>query len=714
MKNKAFLLGFYSIGSQVLLLREFISSFNGDELFLGTALFGWLLSVAVGSWFGGRAGATKGTHGLFVTGVVLLLLSLLAARFSPLLVSDVIGEVVPFGTAALLSITLMLPVGLISGWLFASIAREGWKPTDSIVHVYLWEGIGAFAGGLVTTMLVGELLTTLTMGIALAAVVVSFSFLICRDRSLPVTMLITMATILLVIVVKVVTENLENYLDGLKYQSYRIERSFDTHYGHQSLLSRDSLIILLTDNRVEAVFPDVSGAENMLIPPLLYRPSAREILYIGRSEFGVMQLAEKLQHITITAVDARRHLSQTVDEYIPFTGTVIRRDNDPVAYFSSGSYGDTYDIIIVDPGEPDNYRTTRLLTVRFLSSVRNFLSDDGIVVIPAGYDTDRYVSADVGGILGSITESMRASFETVWAWPGETTMLFASCSPNPPVPVDSLVNRIGNLGYIPQYLEETALANRLNELRIDRINAALSLPCEANTLEKPLLPSMQAVYRSSGRDGSWFVSWLFGSSWWLIVIPLMVVLFFVFLVKRKGRRKCFSAFLFFTAGVISLSLELISFYVYQTSAGSLYSEMAALIGAFMFGLALGTYFSWKIDRNHLEYPALFTLLIATLVFLFTCNTCHPQGLFIYHLSFLFSVALATGSLFTAATRRYYSDGNQDNRGSGYALELIGSSAGALLTITVLLPVLGLTWLLISLAALLVMAFAGAVLTQGAA
>jgi hypothetical protein len=42
MRRLAFLLGFYSACGQVLLLRELVSSFNGDELFIGTALFGWL------------------------------------------------------------------------------------------------------------------------------------------------------------------------------------------------------------------------------------------------------------------------------------------------------------------------------------------------------------------------------------------------------------------------------------------------------------------------------------------------------------------------------------------------------------------------------------------------------------------------------------------------------------------------------------------------
>jgi hypothetical protein len=105
------------------------------------------------------------------------------------------------------------------------------------------------------------------------------------------------------------------------------------------------------------------------------------------------------------------------------------------------------------------------------------------------------------------------------------------------------------------------------------------------------------------------------------------------------------------------------------------------------------------------------LLAATLLFLFTFDSVKPQALLFYHLFFLFVVAAATGSLFVAATNRYYPTGLESNRGAGYACELIGSSVGALLTATILLPVIGLQWLLIVIAVLVVLSFVGSILTR---
>ena len=148
MNRKAFFLGFFSTGGQVLLLRELVASFNGDELFIGTALFGWLLTVALGAFWGGRLRKLIPSSGLFIIGVLILWSDIILTRLSPMLLGKIPGEIFPFTTAALLSIIFMAPVGVISGWLFTAITRESrTEATVSIVTVYLYEGVGAFVGG---------------------------------------------------------------------------------------------------------------------------------------------------------------------------------------------------------------------------------------------------------------------------------------------------------------------------------------------------------------------------------------------------------------------------------------------------------------------------------------------------------------------------------------------------------------------------------------
>jgi hypothetical protein len=107
------------------------------------------------------------------------------------------------------------------------------------------------------------------------------------------------------------------------------------------------------------------------------------------------------------------------------------------------------------------------------------------------------------------------------------------------------------------------------------------------------------------------------------------------------------------------------------------------------------------------------MLVATGLFSLTFDRIAPGHALAYHMLFQFAVASATGALFVSATVRYYDPLTPSNRGAGYAVELVGSSVGALLTTTVFLPMIGLHWLLVSIGAILILAFLASVVTTRA-
>ena len=146
-------------------------------------------------------------------------------------------------------------------------------------------------------------------------------------------------------------------------------------------------------------------------------------------------------------------------------------------------------------------------------------------------------------------------------------------------------------------------------------------------------------------------------------------------------------------------------------AGTVYSEIGLLFGAFMLGLAAGTWYALKSGTANLEFPALLLLITIIFMFIWSYDTIpHPILLF-YHGLFLFVTGAATGTLFVAATARYYFGRARANRGIGYALEIAGSALGALCTITILLPLIGLTATLVGLIGLAVLALIGAYISS---
>jgi len=708
MKRKAFLLGFLSVGGQVLILRELVSSFNGDELFIGTALFGWLLAVAVGAFLGGRKNRTTSVALFLWIGAILLPVMIIATRLCPLLISNIASEVIPFGKAAILSIVIMIPIGIISGWLFPTICREEHRPAASVVQVYLFEGIGAFIGGIVIAALIGDIFSTLAMATTFSVIILGIFYLPYNRTGIG----ITMAVILIVLLaIRFVIPKADMYLESMKYDKYKIETVFDTHYGHQTIISKEGSYTLLTDNMAEATYPDYNTAENLFLPPLLYKPDSKNILYIGRTEFGVNQIADSLGDIKLVMIDPRRSLSEYIDHIISPNDNIVRIDNDPVSYFRSHKINKIYDIIILNAGELDNYKNSRLITDYFIGLTKKFLKSAGVLFIPTNYDTDRYISSEKQALLDMINNTIQESFKYIHIWPGEITLFFASDDTLFYLQTDSIFVRANNLKYNPTYINENYLADRLSEFKSDRLRQVLTNSNNINSIEKPLLTSYQAVYRSKTVTlDKTLLPYLFTNRTWFIIIPILILLFFTSTVIRKRNRRIYGLFLYFFAGLVSLSMELISFYLYQSTAGSLYSEMAVLIGVFMLGMALGAYYSLRINKENLEYPALLLFLTAAVLFFVTYENIIPGFYLIYYSLFMFTVAVATGSLFVATTDRYYFGKSNANRGVGYALDLIGSSIGALFVVTILLPYIGLPWLLASLIIFIILTLIGAVIT----
>jgi len=714
MRRQGFVLGLFSVCGQVLLLRELVSSLNGDELFIGTALFGWLLAVAVGALAAGRLPRRISPRVLFCAAALLMPLMIILVRLSPLLATKVVGEIITFTPAALLSILAMGPVGLLTGWLFTSIAAPGDHAGDAIVVVYLWEGLGSFVGGLLITVLAGRFFSTLTLAVLMSVIVISLALMSFDRRRLIGALAVTLTA---AVTVALSAPPLDRYLDAVKFRPYTVVESFDTHYGHQIILARDSSITLVTDNTIEAVWPDRETTENLILPPLLYQPEAKRILYIGRTEFGVAQMADSLPGIAIDALDQRGEMNGIIDRILPRSTAARRIDDDPVRYLSGPTALPIYDIIVLNIGDPDSYHVSRYVTQRFLFALRRWLQSDGILCVPTHYDTDRYLTPEKGRLLSVIFQTIAQTFPHLALWPGTSTLIIASPERNLDLPYDSLIARIGRLPLAAEYIHPDYLTDRLAEMKIERLRTAVNESFTTNRLEHPVLPHYQALYRSSTASlDRKLLSIMLGHPRWMIIIPALVAILFLWCLRGPQRRSRLAIFCYFVAGLVSLTLELVSFYIYQSTAGALYSEMAVLIGAFMLGLAVGTYSAHRVGDRPMEYPALGLFLTALLVFIATFRSV-PVGLMLpYYLLFLFVSALATGTLFVGATRRYYPwslfiDDPAAGRGTGYGWELLGSAAGALMTTTLLLPLIGLNWLLWSLVALVALTLAGAILTD---
>ena len=695
MRHQAFLLGLFATGSQTLILRELVSTLNGSELFIGTALFGWLVWVAMGAYLGGELSHPLNSKVLFITGAIALPVLIALCRFMPLLVTDTIGELIPFSVASLLSIVVTLPHGVLSGMLFPAIARGGESEDSTILRVYLIEGLGACAAGVGVTLIAGYWLSTLATGLLLAVVVAISSLIEIRRWRLTVAATtVAMAGILLI---SGAVGRIERSFDRARYPGYEVVGSFDTPYTHQAILKRDSAIVLMTDNTVEATYPDVETAENLLLPAIAYLDAPVQAFVAGRTEFGIAQLADSVGGMEILCVDPRKDIGGAVGAF-KLGSSVPRVSQDIIQYLSpqllSGEQSRP-NAAIVALGDLSSGRTARLVCDETLRKFAHLVQDSGLLIILTRFDTDRYVTPLVGEILGTIWTELAATFSYVSTWPGTSTLFLASNSRLFDISKDTLFARLSRMTYQPQFVHEMYLRDRLNDFKVAGLVKELNSSFGSHTIDKPTLVMKQALYRAKAHAiDRLLTSAIFEHSVWLLIFPAAMLGLLSFSFVVADRRRTFGLPLYVSAGFISFVVELLIFYLYQANVGSLHAELAALVGVFMFGLACGTCLGAKRSSAVVERVSL-TLLATSIVALLFWNSVWPTFFAPYSFALMFLTAFGTGGLFVAATRRYYRGRDQGNRGLGYAVEISGSAVGALLTTTVLLPTIGLSWILVS-------------------
>lgn len=148
------IIGLSGIIAQVLLLRELLVSFLGNELTVGIILANWILGEAFGVFIAGKLiERVKFKKTVFFAFIFLF------CAFFPLCVywarsfRGFLG--IPFGQALgletifLASFLINLPLSFTHGALFSISC----KLKKSIGNVYAWETLGTIAGGLIFTYL---------------------------------------------------------------------------------------------------------------------------------------------------------------------------------------------------------------------------------------------------------------------------------------------------------------------------------------------------------------------------------------------------------------------------------------------------------------------------------------------------------------------------------------------------------------------------------
>src|SRR5271157_1939808 len=157
------LIGFTATVAQILLMRELLVVFYGNEISLGLLLANWLFWTGIGSSLFGRKAAwlddpRKAMAGLQTLLALTLPLTILAARSSKGIFVTVPGEILGPRPMFLTAFVVLCPFCLFSGGMFSAGSRlvcqeTGAGPASATGSVYLLEALGSGIGGLIASLM---------------------------------------------------------------------------------------------------------------------------------------------------------------------------------------------------------------------------------------------------------------------------------------------------------------------------------------------------------------------------------------------------------------------------------------------------------------------------------------------------------------------------------------------------------------------------------
>jgi spermidine synthase len=742
-------LGALATGGQVLLMRELMTVFAGNELSLGLAFGAWFAGIALGAWPGGwladrlgRAGARAWLAGLG-TALPLVLLGLVGLmRLWRGLLGVPPGALPGLGPLVASAPVLVVPLSALVGLLFplacrAAAAAAGPPERRVIGRVYLLESLGAILGGLLPAgltllgLLPMEIIGVLGAAGLLGAGLVWSS--VRRRRLLAWTL--GGGGLVLGLLATGALGAWDRALVGARFAGLdtggRLVASAATPYQHLDLAEAEGQLDLYADGKLVGSFPDSYRLGPRLHLVLTQHPAPRSALVLAEAPAGLAAPASShsLERLDIVSLDPG--VPALLAPHLPPGEHADARVR---LHLADGrrflqTRPERWDVIFADAPDPVTLAQNRFHTREFFRLARARLAPGGVLAVRMGSQVGQ-LDRDTAGAVRTQQLGLAAVFQHVLVLPGSETFLLASDDPRALLSdPHALFARhrargVSDPDFHPGVFSQLVQADQVEDLAHQ---LAAHGPAPANTDARPVA-TLQGLVRWSRETGDRVAAVLLALGRvpaWPWAVGLALVVLAALGLRRPGRaglagaQRALAAGSVALVGGLGLALSLVVTFAYQSLAGSLYLELGLLVAAFMAGLLLGGGLLLHLQARPasarslalgLGLAALFAALLPALLEL-AARLPLPAGQALM-LALNGLAGALTGVIFPLASQLSLQAGQALGRAAGGldALDHLGAAAAAVLTGLVWLPGLGRlgTCLVLASTCLVVAAWAGLV------
>jgi len=686
-------------------MREMLGAFAGNELVLGVVLGNWLLLMGLGTslgrWFSAGRIAFGALPATLVFTAVLPFGQMVALRGMRQFVFQR-GASTGVIETVIASFAVLLPYCIVAG-LFLALACRALDVAGSAHgagRVYALDSVGSVVGGalfsfvlvfwldhfqalcvpaalslMIAGWMAGEMMRPEVSGTAFGANAVRRKQWALAAKCAPCLTFLLAAGC----VVWAWRWDPDAATSTLQFPAQSLLFSGYSPYGRLVVTSSGGQTNFYENGLLVAATPNIEAAEEAAHYAMAQRPEARKVLLIGGLLTGAAREVLRYDVAELDCVEMDPLVTATGKAFLPGEQADPRLRviaTDARRFVRQGR--DQYDVIIVALPDPSTAQLNRFFTHEFFLEAHRRLNPGGVLSFAVGR-YENYASAELAQVLSCVWRTVRRSFKEVRLLPGGRVYFVAS---DGPLRLE-VAAALEKAGVQPRWVNRHYLQAVLAPDRLAAADRAAQQEGPVNRDFKPVLYFLHLRHWASQFQR------LPG---WLVAVMLAPAVYLLFLRGASGA--------IFASGFAGASLEVVLLLGMQVVAGAVYRQLGVVVTLFMAGLAAGALWGTRRrDANPGSLRRALGLLAAAvagcaavlpllLSGLTRLNT-GPSGETLAQAAIglaTFGIAFLAGAQFPVANA--LDAGARNAAVRLYTADFLGASAGALLTSTLLLPLIG--------------------------
>ena len=668
-------LGLAGLLSQIILIREFLLIFNGNELVISLILFFWMLLTAGGALLGRYSVKFRSDRPLLtlttLTGIIPLLTAFLINLTKNLAFPP--GVMIGVTDMALMVMLLLLPFCLLSGYMFSFLA---WRFSDvrhqnNTGKAYAFESVGSIAGGVLVNFILVYLFNSFFILLLLSFLSLALAGWVARKSGLQKAVYPFWVAAVIILAAGI-SLNMEKYARSFLFQNQEIVKMKDTPHGHITITKKHEQRNFFLNNQFLFDNKNVVPREEAVHYPMSQPDSVKDVLLVSGGVSGMLEELLKYPVDQIDYVEYNPYIVKLAEDFSQGLGSskVKVFNQDPRQFIRENRK--KYDVIILNVPAPSTLQANRYYTRSFFEDAKSVLSPEGILSFTL-LPYSNYLEEEKAGVLSTVYSSAKEHFPHIRLIPGEKHYFLCSAKEySKPV-----TRQIQEKEIQTQYVNRNYLNDMQLKMRGDLVMKKLDKDARPNRDFKPV-----AFFRHI----QWWMGMFQQDPWLIGGIILAVGVLLIMLMKPLSSG-------LFAAGFTSTTAEVMLIFAFQILYGNIYHLTGIIFTVFMAGLFGGAWFAGRIiptpDKSKVIGVQLLLALLAIAIPVIAGGITGWPAIPVYILLLAFALlaGLLTGLQFSTVSKvdkRSYAVLSS----SVYSADLAGAALGALLVGVFLIPNLG--------------------------